>query len=209
MEAIGTLAGGVAHDLNNILSGIVSYPELLLMDLPDNSPLIGPLNTIQKSGQKATAIVQDLLTLARRGIVVSEVIDLSEIVKDYLESPEFEKLKSYHPHVKIKTNLEENLLNILGSPVHLTKSIMNLVSNAVEAINDEGEIQIITENAYIDQPISNYDNVKEGDYVVFTVVDDGVGISQADLERVFGEAYQRYRQDVPMIWPRFMLKPKQ
>ncbi|MBW2412413.1 MAG: PAS domain S-box protein, partial [Deltaproteobacteria bacterium] len=61
MEAIGTLAGGVAHDLNNILSGIVSYPELLLMDLPPNSPLTKPILTIQKSGEKAAAIVQDLL----------------------------------------------------------------------------------------------------------------------------------------------------
>ena len=68
MEAIGTLAGGVAHDLNNILSGIVSYPDLLLMDLPDDSPLVQPLTTIQKSGVKAAAIVQDLLTLARRGL---------------------------------------------------------------------------------------------------------------------------------------------
>ena len=62
MEAIGTLAGGVAHDLNNILSGIVSYPDLLLMDLPENSHLRDPIRTIRDSGQKAAAIVQDLLT---------------------------------------------------------------------------------------------------------------------------------------------------
>ena len=77
MEAIGTLAGGVAHDLNNILSGVVSYPELLLMDIPDESPLRQPLLTIQKSGQKAAAIVQDLLTLARRGVSVTEVMNWS------------------------------------------------------------------------------------------------------------------------------------
>ena len=65
MEAIGTLAGGVAHDLNNILSGIVSYPELILMDIPDDSPLRKPILTMQKSGQMAAGIVQDLLTLAR------------------------------------------------------------------------------------------------------------------------------------------------
>ena len=72
MEAIGTLAGGVAHDLNNILSGLVSYPELLLMDLPQESPLRQPILTIKASGQKAAAIVQDLLTLARRGVSVRE-----------------------------------------------------------------------------------------------------------------------------------------
>ena len=74
MEAVGTLAGGVAHDLNNILSGVVSYPELLLMDLPPDSPLIKPIKIIQESGQKAAAIVQDLLTMARRGVAITEVI---------------------------------------------------------------------------------------------------------------------------------------
>jgi len=67
MEAIGTLAGGVAHDLNNILSGIVSYPELLLLDLPQESASRQSIETIKKSGEKAAAIVQDLLTLSRRG----------------------------------------------------------------------------------------------------------------------------------------------
>ena len=67
METIGLLAGGVAHDLNNILSGLVSYPELLLMEIPEDSPMRKPLITIQKSGEKAASIVQDLLTLARKG----------------------------------------------------------------------------------------------------------------------------------------------
>ena len=79
MEAIGTLAGGVAHDLNNVLSGIVSYPELLLLDLPEDSPLRKPILTIQTSGQKAADIVQDLLTLARRGVVATEVVNLNEL----------------------------------------------------------------------------------------------------------------------------------
>jgi len=78
MEAIGTLAGGVAHDLNNILSGIVSYPDLLLMDLPEDSPLRKPILTMRQSGQKAAVIVQDLLTLARRGVSVTEVINLND-----------------------------------------------------------------------------------------------------------------------------------
>jgi PAS domain S-box-containing protein len=80
MEAIGTLAGGVAHDLNNILSGILSYPELLLMDLPEDDPLRGPIETIQESGKKAAAIVDDLLTMARRGVTVSEVVNLNDSI---------------------------------------------------------------------------------------------------------------------------------
>ena len=67
MEAVGVLAGGVAHDLNNILSGVVSYPELLLHQQPVDSDLRRPLEIILQSGRKASAIVQDLLTMARRG----------------------------------------------------------------------------------------------------------------------------------------------
>ncbi|MBT8490194.1 MAG: response regulator [Deltaproteobacteria bacterium] len=185
MEAIGTLAGGVAHDLNNILSGTVSYPDLILMDLPEESPLRAPILTIQKSGKKAAAIVQDLLTLARRGLVATEVTNLNRVIANYIESPEFEKLKEFHPHAKIESNLEKNLLNILGSPVHLSKTVMNLVSNAAEAMDDGGNISITTESTYIDKPIRGYDTVKEGDYIILTVSDTGKGISAGDLERIF------------------------
>ena len=81
MEFMGTIAGGVAHDLNNILSGIVSYPELLLMQLPEDSSLIKPIKTIKKSGEKAAVIVQDLLTLARRGVANKKPVNLNEIIR--------------------------------------------------------------------------------------------------------------------------------
>ncbi len=163
MEAIGTLAGGVAHDLNNILSGIVSYPELLLMQIPEDSPLRRPLSTIQESGKKAATIVQDLLTLARRGVVTREVVNLNDIISDYLISPEHEKILLYHQGVTVETNLKEDLLNISGSPVHLSKTLMNLVSNAVEAMTAGGRMLITTENSYIDRPLSGYDSIEEGD----------------------------------------------
>ena len=191
MEAIGTLAGGVAHDLNNILSGIVSYPELLLLDTPPDSSLRAPLLTIKQSGEKAATIVQDLLTLARRGVSISEVANLNHILSDYLASPEFEKLKFYHPDIDIETRCDEKLLNILCSPVHLSKTVMNLISNAAEAMADGGRIILTTENRYIDQPISGYDRVEEGDYVVLTVSDSGIGISPADQKRIFEPFYTK------------------
>ncbi len=191
MEAIGTLAGGVAHDLNNILSGIVSYPELLLMDIPENSPLKAPLSTIKQSGEKAATIVQDLLTLARRGVSINEIASLNHIIADYLDSPEFEKLRFYHPNISIETRYDEKLLNILCSPVHLSKTVMNLISNAAEAMTDGGQIVLSTENRYIDQPISGYDDVEEGDYVVLTVSDSGIGISPADQKRIFEPFYTK------------------
>ncbi len=191
MEAIGTLAGGVAHDLNNILAGLVSYPELLLLEIPQDSPLRNSILTIQKSGEKAAAIVQDLLTLARGELAVTEVVNLNDIISEYLKSPEHERLKSFHPNVRFKTELERELLNILGYPAHLSKTVMNLVSNATEAMPYGGEIFISTENRYIDSPIRGYDHIEEGDYVILTVSDPGVGISKKDRERIFEPFYTK------------------
>jgi len=191
MEALGTLAGGVAHDLNNILSGIVSYPELLLMDVSHDSPLRKPLLTIKQSGEKAAGTVQDLLTLARRGVAVTEVVNLNHTISEYMKSPEYEKLRSFHPNTKIETNLEADLLNIMGSPVHLTKTVMNLISNAAEAIIDHGKVIISTRNQYIDKPIRGYDEVKEGEYVLVNIADDGIGMSPEDMERIFEPFYTK------------------
>jgi PAS domain S-box-containing protein len=191
MEAIGTLAGGVAHDLNNVLSGLISYPELILMDLADDSPLKSSIMAIKKSGEKAANIVQDMLTLARRGVAVSEVVDLNIIITDYLKSPEYERLKQTHPELKLEISLEPELLGIAGSPVHLSKTVMNLVSNAAEALVDGGTVSITSENRYIDKPISGYDDIEEGDYVRLIVRDTGIGIAATDIERIFEPFYTK------------------
>ncbi|MBU0985981.1 MAG: PAS domain S-box protein, partial [Proteobacteria bacterium] len=191
MEAIGTLAGGVAHDLNNILGGIVSYPELILMDLPQDSHLKNPILTIQQSGYKAAAIVQDLLTLARRGIVANEVVNLNEIVKDYLKSAEFKKLESFHSNILIKTDIKPDLLNIIGSPVHLSKTLMNIVSNAVEAIDENGTVTISVNNQYLDRPVKGYDTIEQGDYVVLEVTDNGTGIPLEHINKIFEPFYSK------------------
>ncbi len=88
MRALATLAGGVAHDLNNILSGIVGYPDLILTQLPPESPLRKPIAVMQQSGRKAAAIVQDLLTLARREVASFETLDLNRLVEEFIASPE-------------------------------------------------------------------------------------------------------------------------
>jgi PAS domain S-box-containing protein len=185
MEALGTLAGGVAHDLNNVLSGIVSYPDLLLMDLPQESPLRRPIEVIQESGRKAAAIVQDLLTLARRGVPTADVVNLNDLVGEYLLSPEYQRLRAFHPIVDVKTHLAADLLNIVGSPIHLAKTIMNLVSNAAEAMPDGGVIRIITENLFLDRSAKRPRGIPEGECAVLRVCDSGVGISPEDLQRIF------------------------
>jgi len=191
MEAVGMLAGGVAHDLNNVLSGLVSYPDLLLMDLPDDSPLRNAVATIADSGKKAAAIVQDLLTLARRGVAVTKVVNVNDVICDYLSSPEYKKLKTFYPNAQFNNDLQEDLLNVLGSPVHLSKTIMNLVSNAAESLLGDGVVTISTKNQYVDRPIRGYDEVKEGDYVVLRVADSGVGIAADDLEKIFEPFYTK------------------
>lgn len=191
MEVVGMLAGGVAHDLNNVLSGIVSYPDLLLMDLPDDSPLRNAVSTIADSGKKAAAIVQDLLTLARRGVAITEVVNINEVICDYLTSPEYKKLKTIYPNAQFNTDLQEDLLNVLGSSVHLSKTLMNLVSNAAESLLGDGVVNISTKNQYVDRPIRGYDEVREGDYVVLSVADNGVGIAADDLEKIFEPFYTK------------------
>jgi signal transduction histidine kinase len=191
MEAIGTLAGGVAHDLNNILSGLVSYPELLLMDLPPDSPMKKPIQTMKRSGEKAATIVQDLLTLARRGVTVKEMISINQVVREYLNSPECRKLLDFHPGVRVETSLAPDLLHVEGSPVHLSKTVMNLVSNAAEAMHGGGRLAVKTENRHMDRPLAGYDIVRPGDYVVLSVSDTGAGISEADREKIFEPFYSK------------------
>jgi signal transduction histidine kinase len=191
MEAIGTLAGGVAHDLNNILSAMVGYPDLLLLTIPEDNPLRKPLVSIKSSGEKAAAIVNDLLTLARRGVNVTDVVNLNAVITDYLSSQQHEKLRSFHPLVEIDISLAPDILNIAGSPVHLSKIVMNLISNAAEAMPEGGKVIMFTRNLYLDKPVKGYDTIKEGDYVVLTVTDTGSGISPDDLSRIFEPFYTK------------------
>jgi signal transduction histidine kinase/CheY-like chemotaxis protein len=193
MEALGLLAGGVAHDLNNVLSGIVSYPDLLLMRLPEDSDLKKPLATMRDSGQKAAAIVQDLLTLARRGVSNYEVLNLNELIDECLQSPELEKLKFHHPEVEIRVNTQANLFNTKGSAIHLKKTLINLLSNAAEALPEGGLVQVSTQNQYIDRQLKGYNDVNEGEYVVLRVDDDGNGISAEDLSHIFEPFYTKKR----------------
>jgi two-component system, cell cycle sensor histidine kinase and response regulator CckA len=191
MESLGLLAGGVAHDLNNVLSGIVSYPELLLLDLPQESNLRKPITTMMESGKRAVAIVQDLLTIARSVAIPKKTINLNSLINDYIKSPEFRQIEGHNPAITFKYELGNSLLNINGSYIHLRKIVMNLVSNASEAIEESGSVMISTSNRYLDRPLKGYDDVKTGEYAVLTVSDNGTGISPADMNRIFEPFYSK------------------
>ncbi len=191
MEAIGKLAGGVAHDLNNILSGIVSYPDILLMGMSDDHPMRKPIETIQSSGKRASTIVNDLLTLARRGVAISEIVNLNDLILDHVNSPEHEKMMSFHQRVTIELSLQDDLENIKGSPVHLSKTLMNLISNAAEAMPDGGRIHIETgvlEQGTTGASQSNKTDVRR---VFLKVSDDGVGMTEEEQEKIFEPFYTK------------------
>jgi two-component system cell cycle sensor histidine kinase/response regulator CckA len=191
MEALGTLAGGVAHDLNNILSGLVSYPEVLLMQMAADNPLRKPLLRIKKSGEQAAVIVQDLLTLARRGVAANDLLDINEIVSQYMTSLEYRSLKSSYPDIEVKCRLAADAPTIMGSEAHLSKTLMNLVVNAVEAIPQYGRVLISTETQHITHRLEYFEDIKPGRYAVLKVSDNGAGISRRDLKRIFEPFYTK------------------
>ncbi len=184
-EAMGLLAGGVAHDLNNILTGVTTYPELLLATLPEDSDLHEPLATIKASGDKAAAIVRDLLTLSGRGVNVKKSTDLNQIIQSYMESPEYEKLAQFHPDVTLTTLLDTTLNPIAGSGVHLSNTVMNLVSNAAEAMSEGGKLTITTRDINLANGFKGYEYIPHGHYSTVEVSDQGSGICDNDLERIF------------------------
>lgn len=191
LEAIGALAGGVAHDLNNTLSSIITLPELLLLDLPKDSHLRRPLTLMQRSGLQAAAIVQDLLTMARRGALVSEVLDLQEIVAVQLQDPEFSQIDQHHPGVRLQCQLNAAALHVRGSRQHLGNVVKNLLNNALETMASGGEITIVCAGIKLDTPHHGFEPIPPGDYVTLAVYDQGSGTAAEDLPHIFEPFYTK------------------
>lgn len=188
MESIGIMAGGVAHDLNNVLSGIVTYPELLLLSLDKESELRKPLEQIRDSGKKAAEVVADLLMVARGIALVFSPVNINSLIEEYLGSPECASLRARHPGVEIITELDENLPQIAGSKTHISKVLMNLFTNSAEAVGIHGTIAVSTTTEAIDTTQSG---LESGQYVVVRVLDTGPGIKPGDLDRIFEPFYSR------------------
>ncbi|MCL5808359.1 MAG: PAS domain S-box protein [Deltaproteobacteria bacterium] len=191
MEALGTLAGGVAHDLNNVLGAQLGYTELLLEIIPEGDPLRRYVKNIAASTDRAGAIIQDMLTMTRRGVSVMEVVNLNDVISGFLRSPVYERIRADNPGVTFSIDLSPEILNIKGSPVHLEKAVANLIINAAEAISQRGRVAVRTENRYLEKPIRGYDDIQVGDYVILTVSDTGTGISSVDIGKIFEPFYTK------------------
>jgi PAS domain S-box-containing protein len=188
MEALGRLAGGVAHDLNNVLTSIISYPDLIRMNMGNRKKVEEYINKLKKSGQKAAAIVEDLLTLARRGITNFQPENMNMIIREFLRSSEYDKICRDFPGVSFKIDLQEDLFNIRGSKIHLTALTQNLVLNSAEAIRDKGIITVSTENIEEGHP-------ENGKAIRIRVSDTGVGMTKEEKEKIFEPFYTKKLKD--------------
>ncbi len=191
MESLGVLAGGVAHDLNNILGPLVAYPEIIKMKLPPESPIRDEISKIEKSAQRAADVVQDLLTMARRGRYDMAPLSFNDVVNSYLQSTDYNNLESKYASTNLICKLDENIPRINGSAPHLYKVIMNLVMNACEAMPDGGELIVKTECHNLDRLSSGFNNIKIGDYVILTISDTGHGITKKDQRHLFEPFYTK------------------
>ena len=140
---------------------------------------------------RAADVVEDLLTIARGVATGKEVLNLNTLIAEYLSSAEHQELEKSRSFVDSKTEFDSDLLNMSGSPTHIKKILMNLVTNASEAIEGSGTVIISTENRYLDEPLKGYEDVHTGEYVMLTVSDNGYGISPKDLDRIFEPFYTK------------------
>ena len=192
MEALGLMAGSVAHDLNNILAGIVSFPEIMLMEMEESNKHRKSVQIIQQAGKRAASVVSDLVTIARGGIKTSRTVkNINTIITDYLATIEHQNYTRKYPFVTVTSKLGDNLPNMYCSEIHIMKVLMNLFGNAMEAQVESGLITITTENIHLAETLMAYEAIAAGDYVKITVSDNGPGISANDFDHIFEPFYTK------------------
>ena len=189
MEALGILAGGVAHDLNNTLVPLLAIPELMLSKLPEDSELREHALLIKRATKRAADTIGDLLTLARRGIYEMKPLNLNSLLNVFINSHEFIEIQKQKPNVILESDFDKDLPNIIGSNAHLSKVVMNLVKNAYEAINQSGRLSIKTSKIYLATKLKAYIEIKPGNYVLLEIEDDGTGIRDDVLHKIFEPFY--------------------
>jgi PAS domain S-box-containing protein len=181
MESIGTLAGGIAHDLNNVLAPILL--SLGMLKRQSKSPIEQKLlSTLESSAQRGADMVRQVLAFARGVEGERVVVDVGQLVRDLgnLVRDTFER------SIVIKVMVEEDLQPVLGDPTQIHQVLLNLCVNARDAMPNGGELELAVSMTYLDSPFASMDLVAEpGSYVVLRVADTGIGIPPAIRDRIF------------------------
>ena len=191
LRALGLMAGSVAHDLNNILTGVVSYPDLLLSQMEESDRYYPPIKKIQEAGERASAVVSDLVSIARGRLPKTTVENINDIILSHLSSLEHTERQASFPGVVIQTQLQKDLYNAYCSPQHIHKILLNLIGNALDALKNDGIIRITTKNVTLSKPIaiSGQTVLSAGEYIKLSVADNGPGIDDKDKDHIFDPFY--------------------
>jgi len=182
MEAVGNLAGGVAHDFNNILTTILGYSQMLTLQIPKKDPLWKMVDSIHHAGIKASALTQQLLAFSRKQVLEMKVTNLNLIVEDLNKM--FSRLIG--ENIVMKTYLSQSIGNIMADPGQVGQILMNLVVNARDAMPNGGRITVETGDIYLDEKYANTrSDVNPGHYSMLSVTDTGIGMAPELRDKIF------------------------
>jgi PAS domain S-box-containing protein len=182
MEAVGRLAGGVAHDFNNMLTVISGYGELAWDTAPANSRVRDHLEQIRKAGEKAAELTRQLLAFGRKQVLQPQVLNLNEVVASHSKMLG----RVLGEDIDLVTLLDPALGAVKADPGQLGQVLMNLVVNARDAMPQGGKLTIETHNANLDEEYAeNHVGVKPGSYAMLMVSDTGAGMDAATRSRIF------------------------
>ncbi len=181
MESLGTLAGGVAHDFNNILGAILGYAGLLRLELKNNQKLTKYLDTVEKSAARAAELTKQLLGFARGGKTTVMSVDFNRICKETVELTR----KMIEKNVEVSLDLYPGLPAVEGDESQLSQVMMNLAINARDAMPNGGRLKISTSVMRRDHRPDAGISLDDKDYVVVKVTDNGHGISKENQSRIF------------------------
>ncbi|HOO76288.1 MAG TPA: ATP-binding protein [bacterium] len=184
MEELGLIAGGVAHDIKNIINPVIGYPDYILQSLPPDSDLRQPLTKVRDSARKTLEVILNFLALARRGRFEPVSYNLNNVIDKFVASPEASVLKDRFPGVKLIVDLDPGIPELEGVPAQLNNAVMNLVRNAFEAV-EQGRVTVSTTQRELEFPVKGYQQIPRGTYVVLTVADEGKGMSEEHLGHLF------------------------
>ena len=182
MEAVGKLAGGVAHDFNNILTAISGQTELLLLDFPDNDPRSLGVREIQRAADRATSLTRQLLAFSRKQIIQPRILDLNGVILN------LDKMlrRLISEDIQIVSLPEPNLGSVSADPGQIEQVIVNLAVNARDAMPHGGKLTIETANADLDgEYCQQHAEVKPGPYVMLAMSDMGIGMDSETQSHIF------------------------